>query len=95
MYESMSVEGSRIRIRFDHVGSGLASRDGEALTFFEIAGADGKYVKADARIDGDTVVVWSDAVAEPVTVRFAWHQEAEPNLMNKEGLPAAPFRSDW
>jgi sialate O-acetylesterase len=93
MYESMSVEGNRIRIRFDHVGGGLTARDDRPLTWFEIAGADGKYVKAEARIDGDTVIVWSDEVPEPVAVRFAWHQEAEPNLMNKEGLPAAPFRS--
>ncbi|MDY7109532.1 MAG: sialate O-acetylesterase [Planctomycetota bacterium] len=94
MYRSMVVEGDRIRLRFDHIGGGLTARDDQALTWFEIAGADGNYVKANAEIDGDTVIVSGDAVPQPVSVRFAWHQEAEPNLMNEEGLPAAPFRTD-
>jgi sialate O-acetylesterase len=94
MYKSQSVEGGRIRISFDHVGTGLVSRDGKPLTWFTIAGAGRKFVDANAQIDGDTVLVWSDSVAEPVAVRFAWNQIAEPNLGNKEGLPAAPFRTD-
>jgi sialate O-acetylesterase len=94
LYRSMSVEGSSIRISFDHVGSGLASRDGEPLSWFEIAGADGKFVEAQARIDGATVVVSSDEVPQPVAVRFAWSQVAQPNLMNKDGLPASAFRTD-
>lgn len=93
LYKSMTVEGNRIRVRFNHTGGGLASRDGQALTWFEIAGADGNYVKANAEFDRDTVIVWSNEVSKPAAVRFAWHQEAEPNLMNKEGLPAAPFRT--
>jgi len=92
--KSMSVEANKVRIRFDHVGGGLASRDGKPLTWFTIAGADRNFVEANAKIDGDTVVVWSDTVDEPVAVRFGWHQEAEPNLINKEGLPASPFRTD-
>ena len=75
-----------------HRGSGLASRDGKPLDWFEITGQDGQFVKAQARIDGDTVVVWNDDVAEPSDVRFGWHQEAEPNLMNAEGLPAQYIR---
>ncbi len=94
LYKSTAVEGSKVRISFDHTGSGLASRDSKALTWFQIAGADKKFVEAEAKIDGDTVVVSSDAVTAPVVVRFAWHQEAQPNLMNKEGLPASPFRTD-
>jgi sialate O-acetylesterase len=94
LYKSMTVEGNKIRISFDHVGSGLASRDGKPLTWFEIAAADKKFVKAQAKIDGDTVVVWSEKVAEPVAVRFAWSQLAQPNLMNKEALPASSFRTD-
>lgn len=92
--KAMKVEGNAIRISFDHVGGGLASRDGKPLTHFEIAGADKKFVKAQAKIDGETIVVSSDQVVEPVAVRFGWHQEAMPNLMNKEGLPASPFRTD-
>jgi sialate O-acetylesterase len=94
LHKSMSVEGNKIRIRFDHVGGGLASRDGKPLTWFTIAAADSNFVEAQAKIDGDTVLVWSDTVAKPAAVRFGWHQEAQPNLMNKEGLPASPFRTD-
>jgi sialate O-acetylesterase len=94
LYNSMSVEGNKIRIRFDHVGSGLASRDANSLTRFTIAAADRNFVEAEAKIDGDTVLVWSNTVAKPVAVRFGWHQEAQPNLVNKEGLPASPFRTD-
>ena len=93
LYRASAVEGDRIRIRFDHVGSGLASRDGRPLNWFEIAGEDRQFVPAQAEIDGDTVVVRSDKVARPAAVRFGWHQEADPNLINKEGLPAAPFRT--
>ena len=89
----MKIEGDKIRVSFDHVGGGLASRDGKPLTWFEIAGADGKFVDAKAQIDGDTVVVSSEDVTEPVAVRFAWSQAAEPNLMNKEGLPASAFQA--
>jgi sialate O-acetylesterase len=94
LYRSMAVEDNKIRIRFDHAGGGLASRDGEPLTWFTIAGEDKNFVQAQARLEGYTVVVWSDIVAKPVAVRFAWHQEAEPNLINKEGLPASSFRTD-
>jgi sialate O-acetylesterase len=85
-------EGSTVVVSFEHVGGGLASRDGGALTWFEIAGADGAFVAATAEIVGDTVVLRADSVAEPTAVRFGWSQLAEPNLMNREGLPASPFR---
>ena len=102
LYESMKVEGNKIRLRFAHVGGGLKSRDGKPLTEFQIAGADGKCVPATATIgpsaesgqSADTVLVHADAVASPTQVRFGWHKTANPNLMNKEGLPASPFRTD-
>jgi sialate O-acetylesterase len=94
LYKSMKVEGNKIRLVFDHVGGGLVSRDGKPLTRFTIAGDDKNFAEAKAEIDGDTVVVQADAVAKPVAVRFGWHQEAEPNLSNKDGLPASPFRTD-
>ncbi len=93
-YKSMKVEGSNVRLSFDHVGAGLASRDGKPLTHFTIAGKDGKFIDARAEIDGDTVVVSSPQVSNPTAVRFGWHEEAEPNLMNKNGLPASPFRTN-
>jgi sialate O-acetylesterase len=94
LYKSMQVEGDKIRLKFDHVGSGLVSRDGRPLTWFSIAGADKQFIEAQATIDGDSVIVHADSVARPAAVRFAWHQEAEPNLSNKEGLPASPFRTN-
>lgn len=94
LYKSKSVQGDSIRLRFRHTGGGLVSRDGKPLTHFTIAGKDGKFVEAQARIEGDTVVVSSPQVPKPVAVRYAWHQEAEPNLANKAGLPASPFRTD-
>jgi sialate O-acetylesterase len=94
IYKSMRVEGDKIRIAFDHVGRGLTSRDGKPLGWFAIAGEDKGFVEAAATIDGDTVVVSSEKVPAPVAVRFGWHQEAEPNLSNVEGLPASPFRTD-
>jgi sialate O-acetylesterase len=94
LYRSMTKEGNRIRIHFDHAGGGLASRDGQPLTWFEIAGADRKFHEASATIDGDTVLVESGEVLNPMAVRFGWHEEANPNLVNKEGLPASPFRTD-
>ncbi len=98
IYKSMEVTGgpgpAKIRIQFDYTGSGLASRDGKPLDLFTIAGEDKKFVEAKAVIDGKNVLVWSDAVAKPVAVRFGWRQDADPNLMNKEGLPAPCFRTD-
>lgn len=94
LYKSMFVEGDKIRLTFEHVGGGLVSRDGKPLTFFQIAGSDQKFVEAQATIDGPCVLVSSNTVSEPVAVRFGWDELAEPNLMNKEGLPASPFRTD-
>lgn len=94
LYKSMSVEGNKIRIRFEHAGGGLVSRDGRDPNWFTIAGDDKNFLQAQARIDGDTVLVWSDSVEKPIAARLGWNQEAEPNLMNKEGLPASPFRTD-
>ena len=94
IYKSMAVEGNKIRLQFDHVGGGLIASDGKPLVEFTIAGADQKFAPAKAEIDGAAVVVSSAAVAEPVAVRYAWHDAAQPNLANKEGLPASPFRTD-
>lgn len=96
LYKSMMVEGDKIRVHFAHVGGGLVSRDGQPLREFEIAGEDDKFVPAEAVIDGNTVVVRSPSVKHPTQVRFGWQTAANPNLMNKEGLPASPFRTkNW
>jgi sialate O-acetylesterase len=93
-YKSMAVEGNKIRVQFESVGGGLVSRDGKPLGEFTIAGEDQKFVPATAELDGDSVVVSSPEVASPVAVRFAWRDDTQPNLSNKDGLPAGPFRTD-
>jgi len=93
LYDSMSDDLERVVIKFKH-GEGLKSRDDKPLTWFTIAGEDKKFHNANAEIKGDTVLVSSPAVAKPVAVRFGWNQLAEPNLVNKAGLPASPFRTD-
>ena len=94
VYESMSVENGRIRIKFKPLGSGLIHK-GDELGGFAIAGADGKYVQAKSEIDGDSVVVWSDKIEKPLNVRYGWAKNPErANLYNQAGLPAFPFRTD-
>lgn len=92
----MKIDGGKITLHFAHTGGGLKSRDDKPLSEFEIAGADGKFVPAEATIEGDSVVVQAKAVEKPTQVRFGWRNIANPNLMNKEGLPASPFRTkNW
>jgi sialate O-acetylesterase len=94
VYESHKVEGAKVRVSFKHVGKGLAFRGGEKLQGFEIAGADGVYQWADAKIAGATVVLTSEKVAKPVNVRYAWSRNHPwANLFNKDGLPALTFRT--
>src|SRR5688572_5559740 len=95
IYQSAKVEGNKITINFSNVGSGLITNDGEEISEFAIAGTDKKFVWAKAKIDGDKIVVWNDNVANPMYVRYAWADNpVNPNLYNKEGLPASPFRTD-
>ncbi len=94
MYKSMKKDGDKIVVTFDHTDGGLVTKDGEPLKGFAIAGADKKFVWADAKIDGDKVVVSSSEVADPVAVRYAWADNPVCNLFSKEGLPACPFRTD-
>lgn len=92
-FKSMTIDGDKLRVTFDHA-DGLASRDGKPLTWFELIDADeGGFVKADAKIEGASVVLSSPEVKHPVAMRFAWHMLAEPNLMNGAGLPASAFRA--
>jgi len=94
LYKSMAVEGNKIRITFEHTGSGLKSLNNQPLSWFEIAGENRVFLKAKAEIDGYTVLVWNKRIDKPVAVRFGWHQLATPNLGNKDGLPASPFRTN-
>jgi sialate O-acetylesterase len=94
LYESMKIEGSEIRVRFTHVGSGLEARNPGEIRGFAIAGRDRKFHWADARIDGNTVIVSSRDAPNPVAVRYAWADSPLCNLFNRDGLPASPFRTD-
>ena len=93
VYASSKVEGSAIRVKFTHA-EGLMAKGG-TLNWFQIAGADEKFVDAEAKIESDSVVVSSPQVAAPVAVRYAWDNYPNTaNLYNASGLPAAPFRTD-
>jgi sialate O-acetylesterase len=95
LYQSASIGGDRITVSFTNTGSGLMANDGEILSEFAIAGSDKKFVWAQAKIENGKVVVWSDEVPTPLYVRYAWADNpVNPNLYNKEGLPASPFRTD-
>lgn len=94
LYESMQIQGSEARIHFTHLGKGLVAQDVGIVRGFAVAGADRKFYWADARIEGDTVVVTSPEVSQPVAVRYAWGDSPVCNLFNKDGLPASPFGTD-
>jgi sialate O-acetylesterase len=95
LYKTYEVKGDKIIISFSHIGSGLTTNDGEAVSSFEIAGEDKKFVWAEAQIVGDKIIVSSDKVPNPKHVRYAWADNPDnPNLYNKEGLPASPFRTN-
>ena len=93
LFEKFKAEGDKIKVTFSHAG-GLKTSDGSAPKGFAIAGEDHKFVWAEAKIEGNSVVVWSKEVAKPVAVRYAWADNPICNLYNDSGLPASPFRTD-
>ncbi len=92
-FREMTVMGARAQLWFDHVGTGLQAKGG-TLSGFTVAGADRRFVPADAKIEGNSVVVTSDSVPEPMAVRYAWEDSPTVTLYNREGLPASSFRTD-
>ncbi len=94
LYRQFTREGTAIRIWFDNAGKALKTRGNAALTGFQIAGPDGKYVAATARIEGTTILVSSPEVTNPWSVRYAWDYNPDGNLINAAGLPASLFRTD-
>lgn len=94
LYHSHELDNSNMVISFDSIGDGLLSKSGKHLKGFAIAGKDRHFYWAKAKIKNSKVVVWSDEVTYPVAVRYAWANNPEVSLYNKEGLPASPFRTD-
>lgn len=95
MFKSMEIKGGKAAISFDYVGGGLFTTNKYGyVNGFAIAGADNKFVWAKAYIDGDKVIVYNETISNPVSVRYAWGNNPDVNLYNKEGLPAVPFRTD-
>jgi sialate O-acetylesterase len=94
LYDRMTVEGDKVRVSFRSLGGGLVSRAADGVKGFALAGEDRRFVWAEARIDGDTVVVSSPEVKRPVAVRYGWAGNPSVSLFNRAGLPASPFRSD-
>ncbi len=94
LYQSMKIDGDRIIVSFTHTAKGLVAVGSDSVKGFAIAGDDYKFVKANAKIDGKQVIVWSDQIRQPVAVRYAWADNPVCNLYNSEMLPAVPFRTD-
>nr|WP_084708682.1 sialate O-acetylesterase [Hymenobacter norwichensis] len=95
LYQTMQVAGNKATLSFASTGGGLVAKGGEPLKGFAVAGPDKKFVWAQARIDGNKVVVWNDQVPNPTVVRYAWADNPEgANLYNKEGLPASGFTTE-
>ncbi|HSE15622.1 MAG TPA: sialate O-acetylesterase [Pyrinomonadaceae bacterium] len=93
LLDRYTIEGDKVRIRFKYA-TGLKTSDGGPVKGFAIAGEDHRFVWADARIDGDTVIVSSPTVQKPLAVRYGWADNPIANLYNNAGLPASPFRTD-
>jgi sialate O-acetylesterase len=94
VFRESSIQNGRVRILFEHAGSGLVAKNGP-LRQFAIAAADRRFVWADAAVDGDCVIVSSPSIQNPAFVRYAWADNPVGcNLYNADGLPAAPFRTD-
>jgi len=94
-YQSHAIAGGKMTLKFQDVGTGLDTFDVREPIGFTIAGEDQKFVRAQAKIIGsDTIVVWSDQVKNPASVRYAWAENPVCNVQNKTGLPLTPFRTD-
>jgi sialate O-acetylesterase len=93
VFQQATPEGRAMRVYFTHA-DGMQARGGGAIAGFTIAGSDGNFMPAEAKVEGDTLVVSSAQIATPAAVRYAWADDPVCNLINQAGLPAGPFRSD-
>jgi sialate O-acetylesterase len=93
MFRTAAPEGAGIRVYLTHA-DGMTGRNGPEIKGFEVAGADGKFVAASAKVEGESILVASANVEAPVSVRYGWADDPGCNLINQAGLPASPFRSE-
>jgi sialate O-acetylesterase len=95
IFKQQSIQNKQISLEFEHIGKGLSTNDGEPPSEFSIAGFDKKFVNANAKIENNKIIVWAEEVQNPKYVRYAWADNPpNPNLINLDGLPASPFRTD-
>lgn len=94
VFQSLKIEGNKVRLTFSGTEGGLKSKGNEPLTGFAVAGEDKKYHWAKAVIQNNQIIVSSDQIANPIAVRYAWANNPVCNLVNGAGLPATPFRTD-
>ena len=94
IYKSVKFKGNTAELEFEHTGKGLISIDSKALDCFSMAAKDGKFFPAEAIIKDNKIIVSVKGLKKPVAVRFGWNEAMRPNLYNKDGLPALPFRTD-
>ena len=95
VFKSMNITGNKVSIEFEHIGEGLSVHNKYGyIEGFAVAGDDRKFEWAQAYLEGDRVIVFSNRVTRPVAVRYSWSDNPDVNLFNKKGLPAAPFRTD-
>jgi sialate O-acetylesterase len=93
-FKKATIKGDKIEVEFANTGKGLVSNNQQPLSWFTVAGVDEKFVPAKAEIKNNWVIVSSNEVRFPKYVRFGWNEAAQPNLFNKDGLPAVPFSTD-
>ena len=94
LFQSYKMEGNTIRISFSETGAGLKTNDSLAPREFTIAGNDKKFYNAKAQIQGDEIIISSEKVINPIAMRYAWCDNPDCNLINAEGFPVLPFRTD-
>ena len=93
VFQALEKKGRKLIVHFSSA-EGLATCDGKAPDWFELAGADGVFKPVEAEIDGSDIILQSPDISKPEQMRFAWNKLAEPNLVNGAGLPASAFRAD-
>ncbi|MET0945618.1 MAG: sialate O-acetylesterase, partial [Flavobacterium sp.] len=92
LFKSMEQKGNQLVLSFTDIGTGLTTKENKPLKAFEIAGKDGKFVWANAVIQGDKIIISNEIILNPTRVRYAWADNPDQaNLYNKENLPASPF----